>query len=56
MLLLFSGREVWLTRSLDDAFTKALEKFEKHQSLLSHCDAMDLVVGKNREVDEMLRV
>ena len=51
-------------KSFDDAFTKtgfsnwkkALEKFAKHQSSLSHRDAMDLVVGKNRDVSEMLRV
>ena len=34
---------------------KALERFEKHQSSLSHRDAMDQVVGKNRDVGEMLR-
>ena len=33
---------------------KALERFEKHQSSLSHHDAMDQVVRKNRDVGEML--
>ena len=50
-------------KSADDAFIrtgfsnwkKALEKFEKHQSSLSHRDAIDQVVYKNRDVGEMLR-
>ena len=50
-------------KSTDDAFIrtgfsnwkKALEKFDKHQSSLSHRDAMDQVVGKNKNVGEMLQ-
>ena len=47
-----------LSSSADDAFIRtgfSNGKYEKHQSSLSHRDAMDQVAGKNRDVDEMLR-
>ena len=49
-----SAEDVFITAGFSN-WKKALERFEKHQSSLSHRDAMDQVVGNKKDVGEMLR-